>query len=160
MLAFSCPHDTCVCPFFTLQAVLYSWNHFSLLCTVEKEGPANPPLLPLCTRGGPLLVRFPSEAEEQQLLLNSIGDGAGNGDSSNSNSSGGGSVDGSGGGPSRSSSGLGGSCSGSGSVDQQLVLLRRYMDAERLFNGQLGVRLAGAWVWLVVLTGAWVWLVA
>lgn len=33
----------------------------SLLLTVEGEGPASPPLLPLATRAGPLQLRFLSE---------------------------------------------------------------------------------------------------
>lgn len=37
-------------------AVLFWGSHFSLLVTVEGEGPAEPPLLPLCTRGGLLQV--------------------------------------------------------------------------------------------------------
>ena len=99
--------------------MLYSWSHFSLLCTVQGEGPASPPLLPLCTRGGPLMVRFPSVAEEQHLQLDCDGGGGGypNGGGPGSNSS----------------------------ADQHLELLQRYMDAERLFNGSLGVRLAGGW---------------
>ena len=62
------PCSARICLPVCLQAVLYSWSHLSLLCTVQGEGPASPPLLPLCTRGGPLLVRFPSAAEGQQLL--------------------------------------------------------------------------------------------
>lgn len=77
------------------------WSHYSLL-TVQGEGPASPPLLPLSTRHGPLRPRFLAPAEAEAL--------------------------------------------GSGG-DAELVLLRRYMDAERLFNGSLGVRLSGALPW-------------
>lgn len=41
--------------------VLFSYSHFSLLAAVEGEGPAAPPLLPLCTRDGPLRVRAASQ---------------------------------------------------------------------------------------------------
>lgn len=47
-------------------AVLFGWSHFSLLATVQGEGPASPPLLPLCTRDGPLQLRFLSAPEAQQ----------------------------------------------------------------------------------------------
>ena len=83
-------------------SVLYGWSHFSLLATVQGEGPASPPLLPLSTRHGPLQPRFLTAEEQQQW----------------------------GGG-------------GGGGGDAELALLRRYMDAERLFNGSLGVRLSG-----------------
>lgn len=86
--------------------VLFGWSHFSLLLTIEGEGPASPPLLPLATRAGPLQPRFLSAAEQQQL------------DECNGKA-------------------------GGGSSDAELALLRRYMDAERLFNGSLGVRLSG-----------------
>lgn len=42
-------------------SMLYGWSHFSLLLTIQGEGPATPPLLPLCRRGGPLQLRFLSE---------------------------------------------------------------------------------------------------
>lgn len=34
---------------------------------------------------------------------------------------------------------------GAGAGDAELAFLREYMDAERLFNGHLGVRLSGVW---------------
>ncbi|KAL4430573.1 hypothetical protein ABPG77_005813 [Micractinium sp. CCAP 211/92] len=90
-------------------AILYGWSHFSLLATVQGEGPASPPLLPLCTRDGPLQLRFLSAEEEAQLAAPTSGGGGG---------------------------------SSRASTEQQLALLRRFMDAERLFNGRLGVRLS------------------
>ena len=79
------------------QTVLFGWSHFSLLATVQGEGPASPPLLPLSTRDAPLQLRFLTEAEEREQ----------------------------------------------GGAQQLLGLLQRYMDAEALFNGSLGVRLSG-----------------
>ncbi|GAB4823016.1 hypothetical protein N2152v2_010062 [Parachlorella kessleri] len=44
--------------------MLFWGSHFSVLCVVQGEGPASPQLLPLCTRDGPLQVRFLSASEE------------------------------------------------------------------------------------------------
>ncbi len=77
---------------------------------MQGEGPASPPLLPLCTRDGPLQLRFLSAEEEAQLAAPTSGGGGG---------------------------------SSRASTEQQLALLRRFMDAECLFNGRLGVRLSG-----------------
>ncbi|KAL4858184.1 Acylamino-acid-releasing enzyme 1 [Chlorella vulgaris] len=85
------------------SAVLFGWSHFSLLCTVQGEGPASPPLLPLSTRDATLQLRFLTEEEAQAQQAQ----------------------------PSSSSS-----------TDPQLELLQRYLDAERLFNSTLGVRLS------------------
>ncbi|KAL4436941.1 hypothetical protein ABPG75_004080 [Micractinium tetrahymenae] len=103
-------------------SILYGWSHFSLLATVQGEGPASPPLLPLCMRDGPLQLRFLSAEQEAQLAAPSNGASSG----------------GSNGGTGSSGAGSG----GSGSTERQLALLRRFMDAERLFNGRLGVRLS------------------
>lgn len=117
-------------------SVLFGWSHFSLLLTIQGEGPASPPLLPLATRAGPLLPRFLSAAE-QALLEHAAGSTAGSTSGSGSSQaigSGGSSLNGSG---SRS-----GGKAGS-SRDAELELLSRFMDAQRLYDGRLGVRLSG-----------------
>lgn len=131
-------------------SVLFGWSHFSLLLTIQGEGPASPPLLPLATRSGPLLPRFLSAAE--QALLDqaaSAGGSNGGGSGSNLNSSGGGNLNSSAGatagiaGSSKAGSKGAGGCGKASSKDAELELLCRYMNAVRLYDGRLGVRLSG-----------------
>lgn len=132
-------------------SVLFGWSHFSLLSTVHGEGPASPPLLPLATRSGPLLPRFLSAAE-QGLLEQAV------------STSGSGGSQAIGGGSKAGSTSSAGKLGGGSSRDAELELLGCYMDAVRLYDNRLGVRLSGAlaltwllqpWTLCGCLTGAW-----